>query len=159
MKIEYIQDTIIIYIHTYDQNGMNFKNKEKVEQYFRELFLKLKKDYEIALSGFYHIKVYTDAYYGAILVLEKEEFEYYPSFDETLDMQIIIDDMKKILFKCEDCLDFLKKDCWIYEYQSLYYIELKSKEDTQFMGKLLEIATPIFGEDVEKVLRYGKKIK
>ena len=159
MKIEYIQDTIIIYIHTYNQNDMNFSNKEKVEQYFRQLFLKLKKNYGIALSGFYHIKVYTDPYYGAILILEKEDFEYYPSFDETLDMQIIIDDMKKILFRCEDCLDFFKKNCLIYEYQSSYYIELKCKENTQFMGKLLEMATPIFGEDVENVLRYGKKIK
>lgn len=159
MKIEYVEDIIIIYIYSDYENRIKFTDKEKVEKYFRELFLKLKKYYAIILSGFYQIKVYVDPYYGAIITLEKEDFDYYTSFDETLDMRIVIDDTKKILFQCEDVLNFLEIDGNIYQYQSTYYIELKKMLPSVQMGKILEYSSPVYGEIVEDVIQYGKKIK
>lgn len=156
MKIEYSGNTLIIYIHRYEES-MDFTNKSKIETYFRSLFLKLKKFYEIELSGFYNIEVYYDPFYGAIIELEKEELEYYPAFDETLDMRITIPSEQCILYKVEEYKESFKGKWYLYKDQ--YYLKIDAPTEKSQMAYLLEMSTPIFGRDALDVIHYGKELK
>lgn len=156
MKIEYSEDALIIYIHRYEAS-MDFTNKSKVEQYFRGLFLKLKKYYGIELSGYYNIEVYYDKVYGAIIQLEKEELDYYPSFDETLDMRISIISDQSILYKIEEYTREFKGKWYFYKDQ--YYLKIEKPVEKKKMGNLLEMSIPVYGEEAKEAVQYGRELK
>lgn len=150
---------MIIYMYICDTN-IDFKNKHEVEIYFRSLFLKLKNNYNIELSGFYNIEVYYDAKYGAIMELEKEEFDYYPAFEESLDMRITTEVDTSFLYELDDVLDIpFSKDLKIYQYKDKYYAELKQKLKGPKMGRLIEFSKPIYGDVTKNIVKYGKKIE
>ena len=80
-------DKLIIYMTNKYLKYKNIDNIDKIEEYFKDIFLILRDNYNILIRGFYNIDVYIDKRYGIILELKKEEldFDYY---EDQIDMKI-----------------------------------------------------------------------
>ena len=104
MKIDFMDNTCIVYLNKYNIIDMDFSNTKVLERDLKSLLLRLKKYYKIDIKGYYNITVYIDEYYGAVLKIE-EDNDYYDYFDDT----III--MKKV------------KSNFLYEVDDISYID------------------------------------
>ncbi|MCI9233358.1 MAG: hypothetical protein HFH08_02025 [Bacilli bacterium] len=133
--------------------------REELEDYFKSLFLKLEERYGIDQSGFYQIYVYKDSYYGAILEIEEEDIPYLDYMDNEVEMNIHIPKSTNFMYQVEDILD-LDKDILnlanLYYYQNKFYIELKKEISKKSYLKLLEYGELIYGEQVQKIQKFGK---
>ncbi|MDD3340762.1 MAG: hypothetical protein PHN72_00970 [Bacilli bacterium] len=158
MKIECNRLQYIIYMNRFYEKRVSFEEKSALEKYFRKLFRKLNKYYDIELSGYYDIHVYNNDFYGSIITIEKEEYEYYDYFEDKLDMRISVKENSNFLYKLEDCYPLKKGQYPIYQYKDEFYLELNEPLTLLEMGKLLEYSTLIYGEEANTVLTYGKKI-
>ena len=134
-------------------------NKVKLEKNFKDLFYKLKNKYNIEVNGYYNIDVYADKYYGTIIEMEKENLEYYTYFNQ-IDMEI---NVFKNNFYYEIDYNFLNKDilnkCLCYKYNDKIYLKIKEDVDEIQLSKLLEVSNVLYGEEGEKINKYGKKVK
>ena len=104
MKIDFMDNTCIVYLNKYNIIDMDFSNTKVLERDLKSLLLRLKKYYKIDIKGYYNITVYIDEYYGAVLKIE-EDNDYYDYFDDT----III--MKKV------------KSNFLYDVDDISYID------------------------------------
>lgn len=105
MKIDFIDNTCIIYLNKYNIIDMDFSNTKVLERDLKSLLLRLKKYYKIDIKGYYNITVYIDEYYGAVLKIE-EDNDYYDYFDDTIAIR-----MKKV------------KSSFLYEIDDISYID------------------------------------
>lgn len=158
MKVKYENGIYTIYINLYYENKIDFKNKDELENYFRKLFVKLKKYYDIELTGYYNIHVYYNEFFGAILTIEKEELEYYDYFDDKLDMRISVENNQEFLYQLDDVRNDLKTKFPIYQYMDHLYLKVGTKLSSTEMGELLEYSTIIYDDETENVLTFGKII-
>ena len=90
MKIDFMDNTCIVYLNKYNIIDMDFSNTKVLERDLKSLLLRLKKYYKIDIKGYYNITVYIDEYYGAVLKIE-EDNDYYDYFDDTIAIR-----MKKV---------------------------------------------------------------
>ena len=157
MKLKINQNKYVIYINDIYDKQINFKDKDKLEIYFKNFFLKLKEFYNLELSGYFDIEVYSDENYGIILILEKENFEYYEYFEDKIDMRISIKDDECFLYKIDDIME--NDSIIYYSYKNELYGKIKDKMTRIELGKLLEFADIIYGKEVKKILKFGKTIK
>ena len=67
MKCVFEDNHILVYLPKCDINEKSFEDLSYIEEYFREIFLKIKQKYNIELSGFYFVNVYIDLINGIIL--------------------------------------------------------------------------------------------
>jgi len=104
MKIDFMDNTCIVYLNKYNIIDMDFSNTKVLERDLKSLLLRLKKYYKIDIKGYYNITVYIDEYYGAVLKIE-EDNEYYDYFDDTIIR------MKKV------------KSNFLYEVDDISYID------------------------------------
>jgi hypothetical protein len=156
MKLETKKNKIIIYINN-KKDKINLINKDNLEIYFKELFIKLKENYHLELSGYFDIEVHTDNDYGVILVLEKEEYEYYEYLEDKIDMRISIKDDICFLYKMKD---IIKNDkVTHYFYKNEIYVKPKKEITNIELGKIIEFADIIYGGKVKNILKFGKIIK
>ena len=104
MRLETDNDKIIVYLKKELIGSIDFSDMDNLENYFKNIFLKLKNIYEIELKGYYNINVYIDKIYGIVLELIQENIEYGEYFNQ-IEMRIIpinttflylIDDLIKI---------------------------------------------------------------
>ena len=134
-------------------------DKLKLEKYFKELFYKLKSKYNIEVNGYYNINVYADKYYGTIIEMANEDLEYYTYFNQ-IDMEI---NVFKSNFYYEIDYSFLDKNilnkCICYKYNDKIYLKIKEDIDEIDLSKLLEVSNVLYGEEVEEIAKYGKKVK
>ena len=87
MKIEKIsENSFNVYLNKFYLKNSDLETKTDLEEYFKSFFLTLKKYYHISMEGFYVIQVYQDSYYGMVLHIVKEDFEYFDL--EVVDMRI-----------------------------------------------------------------------
>jgi len=105
MKIDFINNTYIVYLNKYNIIDMDFSNTKALERDLKNLLLRLKKYYKIEIKGYYNITVYMDKYYGAVLKIE-ENNDYYDYFDDSIEVR-----MKKV------------KSKFLYEIDDISYIE------------------------------------
>lgn len=105
MKIEFKDNTYIVYLNKYNIIDMDFSNTKALERVLKSLLLRLKKHYKIDMKGYYNIIVYLDDYYGAVLKIE-EDNDYYDYFDDTIAIRI-----KKV------------KSKFLYEVDDISYID------------------------------------
>lgn len=151
MKLNLIDENeIIIYLNKYYILDINFKDKDELEDYFRCLFLNLKKNYNISFNGYYLISVYVDNFYGCVISLEKEDFEYYDSFTNQIDMRISVIDTF-FLYEIDDPYNFKNFDnLEIYSYKNKFYLKNESN-DFNTMSTIIEHSNIIY-ENTEDIV-------
>ena len=135
-------DKLIIYLSNSYLKFKKITNIDKIEDYFKEIFLILRDSYKIQIKGFYIIDVYIDKRYGIIMELTKEEldFDYY---EEQIDMKIIFH-YKKFLLKTNNIERYKK----IYMYKKNYYVD--NIEDIEF-GNIIY--------DTDQIIKNSKTIE
>lgn len=159
MKIVNLDENcMIIFLNKLYLRELNFDVREDLEEYFKELFLKLKSYYAINISGYYNINVYIDNDYGLVINLNKEDIEYYDYFDNQIDMRISLKD-SKFLYCIDDPLAlpiFNKSE--IYFYHGKCYLDFIGDIDNTTMMYLLEFSDIVFDEQTE-LIRHSQKLK
>lgn len=156
MKIEYIsEDYFMIYLNKFYLKEAHFESKIDLELYFKSFFLTLKKHYGIKMDGFYTIDVYRDSFYGMILKVKKEDFDYFDI--DMIDMKLRIRDVV-FLYALEDEI-FSRKLLEvgnIYSYNEHMYYKPNKEMSNILLGQLEEYTTIVF--DTEEILEKAKKI-
>lgn len=155
MKICKENNKIIIYLQNKILKKVDFDNKELLEEYFEELFFKLKRILNLKLKGFYIVHVYIDKIYGAVIELKKEEFDY--EYDE-VDMQLIIE-KSCFLYKINDYFflnDDIKKHINMYLYNKKLYITFNDDILEKDIIKMIENIEIIYNS--KDILLVAKKI-
>lgn len=162
MKIHFFSEKeMILFLNKDYSKTINLDSKEELEQYFRDVFLKIHKHYQITLYGYYNIVLYHDKNYGVILHILKEDLDYYDYFDKEIDMRIMIDKENVFLYEMNDLFDLdhkLLKKGIIYQYQNRLYLRLFEDVTSYEMGKLLEFTDVVY-QDTDCILKYGNKLK
>lgn len=154
-------DDMDIYINKFHNNYIDFNDKEALEDYFRNLFFNLKKNYKILMDGFYDIKIYVDNYYGSIIHIENDNNDYCDYFSNQIDMRISVENNSTFLYKIIDLFNIDKKiikSGTLLKYNGDIYIKLNEDIDDIDMGKLIENSIITF-EDTDLILKSGKFIE
>ena len=154
MKIEQTNDKIILYLKREQINDINFKDIDELEDYFKNLFLKLKRTVDLDINGFYLLNIYLDDYYGAALEIIKEDDSYTFYLDGQIDMRINI--IKTDFLYEVDNYNIDKSKFDIYLYENKVYIKLKEQIKQKEMFTLLENSKFIY--DSENIIIKGKKL-
>lgn len=152
-------DKIIVFLNKDKIKNIDFKDEEKLEDYFKSIFLNLNKKYDIELSGYYNINIYKDNNYGAIIEMENDDLDYYNYFNQ-IDMKINISHIPIFLYEIE--YSFLNsnilKNVICYKYLDKLYLKILDVDKCDFF-QILEFSNIIYGGKVDEVLNYGKKVK
>ncbi len=157
MKIEKYDNKYIIYLNK-DYKKINIKDKINIENDFRELFLNLRKNYNIKLVGYYNIYIYENKYYGLVIEIENEDLEYYDYFDDELDMKITILENQTFIYEIlNDSKEILSKYNIIKNKDKLY-VKLDNDISNIEMGILLENSKIIYKDAVD-IIKGAKKIE
>lgn len=144
MKIDFIDNTYIVYLNKYNTIDMDFSNTKVLEMDLKSLLLRLKKYYKIDIKGYYNITVYIDEYYGAVLKIE-EDNDYYDYFDDTITIR-----MKKVksrfLYEVDDIsyIDNYIDKFTINIIDDRIYLTVNNKLNEYEYLKLLEISNIIY---------------
>lgn len=160
MKIVNLDEhCMTIFLNKFYLKNSNFDIKKDLESYFKSLFSKLKKYYNINISGYYNIDIYIDDNYGLVMNLKKEEIEYYDYFDNQIDMRIALKNNKFLYNVIDPFLnnDLLGSNNIVYLYNGKYYIDIMDNINAEVMMKLVEFSNIIFDEEVDDI-RKSKKI-
>ena len=153
---------IIIFLNKIIVENIDLEDRENLEEYFKKIFLKLKKIYDITISGYFVIDVYIDDNYGIIMELNKEELDYYEYFDNQIDMRIIIHDDVTFLYEIDDILLLdkkIRKNISLYYYQNKYYIKINKILNFIALGYILENSNSIYIDENDNVINDFNLIK
>ncbi len=149
MKFDIYDDKYLVFLNRDFIKDIDFKIKNQVEECFRKVFTKMKNRTENDLSGFFNIKVYLNNDFGAILIIDKENSEYYDYYSLQIDMQIEIEYDALILLEFNELFDIKNNIDNIYFYKDKYYI--KYNNDINY----LEFSNIIYGKNADEVLKNG----
>jgi len=152
MKLEILDNTIVLYINQTDRMCINFDRIDEVEEYFRNILLKLKEYYSVEVKGSYNIMVYIDKKEGMVFRLEKEECEYYNSIHQ-LEIRMLHEETT-FFYELEDPFSLPMDGLDIYLYQGKIYVKRKDKE-TDYT--IYEFGRIIY-ENTKRILDNGKKM-
>lgn len=150
MKIELENDKVIIYIKKEEINDLNFTKTDELEEYFKNLIIKLKNLYDISITGFYNIKVFIDKFYGMVLQLEKEDIDYYD--DNQIEMRIIKEDVH-FLYEVNDL--FKVKKTKLIKKKDKYYLMILEKILYKDFLNILENSKIVYN-NTENIIKCGK---
>lgn len=154
LKIDIIDDNeFVIYLYR-NIDKIDFKNEKEIEEMLKKIFIKLKKYYDIKIEGYYDVFVYIDTFYGMVLDLRKQEFEYYDFFDNQVDMKIVIN-RNKFLYLVDD-YDIDLNKYKVYKLMNNIYLLPKRKLSDIELAKLVENSIIIY--DSEDIINKGIKI-
>lgn len=163
MHIDIIDDlNIIIYLQNNKIKELDFTDKNDLQEYFKELFINLKNNYNININGYYYINVFKDKYYGLILEMNKEEIDYMEYLDGQVDMNIVIDNSDTFLYEMSDYFNIdnsIINNINIYKYNSKIYVELTNKISNINMAKVLEFSNIVYGDKCKKIKKLGILLK
>lgn len=143
LKIDVINNKYIIYLNNFTINTINFNKQDDLEMSFKNLFKLLKENYNMDINGYYSINVFIDRYYGAIIEIIKEEFEYLDYFDsyDTVAMRIKKQELD-FLYHVDDYFfakNFLNK-LSIHTYNNNIYLKIIKKLSAKEFNQLLEMS-------------------
>ncbi len=149
------EDTFILFFNKYNEK-IDLKNN--IEETFKNIFLRLKKYYNINVYGFYNITVYANDNYGFILkAIKDKELDL---FYNQIDMHIIIEKDSPFLYKIKDyflipnIVDKIK----LYYYKNNFYVELKEIIKEIDLFNLIENSKIIYGDEVYIIKKNSKII-
>ena len=154
------ENTFDFYLQKQSFKNINFDNKNTLENYFQDFFLKLKQNYKFDVCGFYAIDIYIDNTYGVVISMLKEDVDYYDYFNSNIDMQISKPKKTKFLYKVDDLFFIDKKilnKLEIYDYMGDYYLKSNNISNKEII-KLIEFSEIIYDE-TEKIIKFGNLIK
>ncbi len=144
MKIEQCDDfKTIVYVKN---SFVDFEDKELIEEYFIDLFSKLRQYYNMEIKGYYNIKIYVDTYYGSVFEIIKEEIEYF-EYSDTVDMRASIPIKSDFLYKTEDFYWInkeLKNKITLYKDKENLYISLNELVNNNVFALILENTNLIY---------------
>ena len=122
MKCIIDDDKIIIYVGNY--NRKKLEDIDYLEDYFRDIFIKLKEKYNIKIHGFCNIDAYIDNNDIVLEIVEEKELVDY--YEDIIDMKISIHE-STFLYEISNILDINKHiKGEIYLYKNKFYINKKS---------------------------------
>lgn len=153
MKIDIIDDKIILYIKKDIIGDLNFENLDDLEDYFKDLILNLKNVYNINISGFYNISVYIDEIYGMVLELVNEEIDYYINTSQ-IEMRII-PEHTTFLYELDDPVMILNSS--LYQYKDRYYLKINNNISYSDYLYVLENSKIVYTK-TEDIFKYGNLI-
>lgn len=157
MKLELINDDeLVVYLKKNTVYDINYSNEKELKKLLKNLFIKLSDIYNINIKGFYNINVYIDKNYGTVLLIKREEIEYYDFFDNQVDMKIVLK-RNPFLYKIDDLFSINTRKYNVYAYLNSFYLLPKKELDFNELIHLLEISTIIY--DSDKIIKHGIKIK
>ena len=160
MKVVLEDDNkIIVFLNTQYIKDIDFSCKESLEEYFQELFLLFKSDYDLEIYGYYTIDVFIDSFYGVILFIEKEDLDYFDYYDHQIDMRINIRKDSIFLYELNDYFDLdtsILHKIEFYLYKNKLYGKIIQKLTFVEMGRLLEYSNIVYGDCVDKIFRFGQ---
>lgn len=163
MHIDIVDDlNMIIYLQNDRIKNIDFSDKSDLQDYFKDLFVNLKNNYNININGYYYINVYKDKYYGCILEMKKEELDYMEYLDGQVDMNIVIDTNDTFLYEMNDYFNIDKSlinNVNVYKYNNKIYVKLVNNISNIKMGQLLEFSNIIYGDKCKKIRKMGNLIE
>ena len=136
MKIEYIDDKLIIYLRDYFFKNYDIKELTKD---IKELFSKLLYYYKIELSGLYEVMIYDNKKYGSILEIIKKEDLFNPN---VIDIKLKLFKDKDFYFKTKDYF-ILSSYNNIYYDNNDYYININNIDD---INKVIEFGNILYNK-------------
>lgn len=163
MKIKKLsEDNFIVFLNKLYLNNNQFELKKDFEEYFKKLFKKLNDSYNIEISGYYDINIYSDKTYGYILDVKKENIDFYDYYNDHVDMKIVINDNQRFLFMINDMSVVTKetlKWCHILMLKRNIYLLPKKTINQYELGNLIENSSVIYGSEAENIIKVGKDLK
>lgn len=143
MRIELKDDSFIIYLHQNIIKINNF-NQDLLEEYIKELILKIKKTFKIKISGSYIVNIYENRRFGLILEFSKQDnLDFFP---DLIDLKLNLNKNSEVYVKVNDY--FL-----LSKYQDTYYFKDNFYIDINQLLKKDEIYLSDFGKYI-----YGKEL-
>lgn len=154
LKVEYIKSgKIVIYLFN-KKYKIDFRNENSVKKHLKDIFFKIKDYYNIKIEGYYEVDVYINEYYGIILELKKQNFDYYDYLENEIEMKIKIH-REKYLYMIENYnVNMNKYD--IFKLDNNLYLCPKEKLSQIEMAKLVENAKLIY--DSSDIIKKAIKI-
>ena len=155
MNLKFRGNDLIVFLNKEEINKINFDSKFELEKYFRELFIKIKKIYNVNFKGSYNINIYIDKKVGIILEVFDEEVEYF-EYDDIIDMNLkqILDEF---IFKIDN-ISVLNDKFDIYLYDNDIYV-VPFNLNYIDIGILFENSTLIYGEQRRKIMNNLNVVK
>ncbi|MEG1495326.1 MAG: hypothetical protein RR406_03400 [Bacilli bacterium] len=152
MRFEILDtDNYLIYLNSATFRGMDFTNEEDITTQTKLVIMRLKRNYNIYLSGFYQMSIYVGEETGLFIELKKlEEMD----FDlMAIDLKVVVYLNQTFLLETDD-LDKIKGCLKIIAYEGKYYGVLTKNTDIS----LLEMGNIIYGTLADLVLSMGAPV-
>lgn len=147
MKVTFLDENNFI-VYAKDEK-IEFDDKDKIENYFINLFSKIRNCYEIDFQGYYDTKIYYDDFYGSIIEVNKEDLEYFDVYGGSVDMRASLPIKKDFYYQMEDPFwipEFLKKKICLYYNDCFYYAKIIEPLTQIEWGILLEHSIILYKE-------------
>lgn len=142
MKIDFMNNTYIVYLNKYNIINFDFNNTKILEDNIRNLLIRLKKYYKLDIKGCYNIVIYIDESYGVILEVSEDD-NYYDYFSDTVSLR-----MKKIKtsfkYEVEDISDFTTDKFKIIINNRKMYLEIIDSLSEDEYLRLLEMSKIVY---------------
>lgn len=142
MKIDFMNNTYIVYLNKYNIINFDFNNTKILEDNIRNLLIRLKKYYKLDIKGCYNIVIYIDESYGVILEVSEDD-NYYDYFSDTVSLR-----MKKIKtsfkYEVEDISDFTTDKFKIIINNRKMYLEIIDSLCEDEYLRLLEMSKIVY---------------
>ena len=143
MKVESIQNKIIVYLFDEKYNIKNIKNT------LENVFNNLNKYYDIKFNNSYNLELYINKNYGMILEIEENKNEFYEEDVVNIKLNVLRDTL--FLYGIDEPLNYLNNE--MYYYEDKFYINMKDKNINVF-----EDTNIVYGNEVYKIIGRGIKI-
>lgn len=154
MKLDIIDDfELIIYLYN-NVDKINFKDELYVQEFLKDLFVKLNDYYDIKIEGYYDVIVYIDEIYGIVLDLKNDNDYYYDYYTNTVDMKITIKRCKFLYLVDNYNIDLNKYE--VYKLFNNIYLLPKKKLNNKDLAILVENSKIIYNSD--EIVKKGIKI-
>ena len=148
MKIEIIDDKLIVYLRNIFFEGENIKN---ITGEIRDIFNKLLNYHHINLSGLYEVIAYDNIKYGTILEIIKKDDLFHSSI---IDIKVKIIKNKDFYLCTKDYFIFKDKTSVYYD-DNYYYINIKEVDN---INNIIEFVKIIYNEK-DNYLKRKKLLK
>lgn len=152
MKIDIMDNKIIIFLKKEIISDIDFDNIEMLEEYFRELILKLNNVYNINIEGFYIIRVFIDSIYGIVLEIEPEDIDYCPI--NQVEMRIMLEH-ETFLYEIDSLVKIDNTEIYIKDYK--YYLKINSNIKYKDYISILENCHIIY-KNTSNIIKRGNII-
>ena len=152
MKVDIINNKIVLYLRKELIKNVDFNNLEILEKYFKKLVIKLNNIYNVKIEGLYNIKVFLDEIFGAVLEIEPENIDYY--LTDEVEMRIMVFN-EKFLYEINDIFNI--NNTKIIKRCSKYYLNVNNNIKLKDYLFILENSKIIY-KNTDSIINYGSDI-